>query len=500
MHLPSLNSFQEEFLSGKPLKKEYIHFSELNCHDLDVWIGRICRTVSLEFLHEILFTILNELLVNGCKANAKRVFFQSRSLDINSLADYQKGIPYFKNEFGHHRMQIFSELEKSNYFVNVTAQNFPNFVEFSITNNAKILDEEKNRIQTRITASEKYKNINDAYKESIDSEESSGLGIVLIHILLRNSGIKNQFFELATDEKETSVLIRIPKLLIPLDSQNKIRNLLIKEVEGLPPLAPQIQTLILEARNKDMDWLHLAKNVQKEPAITAEILKISNSPLFGAHTKVIVISDALKRIGIRNLESIFLALGARKILNSRYTKQISVWSHSIKTSVFARYLGEESHHFLKYAEIASIGGLLHDLGRMILLSLDLSLIEQIRILRNEDSTGISEWVEEYSLGITHSDIGYLIAKKWNFPDEILDVIKYHHKPWQCKSKNYPLCQMVYLSDILASTGRGKGNYYTVEPEILSAFGIEDEHRFQEILTKFKEKYEKQKEEYEGLLL
>lgn len=496
----SLISFQEEFLSGNPIKKEYVHFSEVNCHDLDIWIGRICRTVSLEFLHEILFTILNELLVNGCKANAKRVFFATRGLDINSSVDYAQAIPDFKNEFGHNRKAIFAELEKTDYRVHVTTQNFPNFVEFNVTNNAKILEEEHFRVQTRIKASEKYKNINDAYLESIDSEESSGLGIVLVHILLRNSGIQNEFFELITTDIETTVRIRIPKLLIPLESQNKIRNLLIQDVDGLPPLSPHIQKLISESKREDMDWSHLAKQVQLEPAITAEVLKISNSPLFGAHTKVIFISEALKRIGVRNLETIFLALGARKILNSRYNKQLIVWRHSVKTSIYARYLAEESTNYVKYAELASIAGLLHDLGRMVLLSLDLSLIEQIRVLKNDDATGISEWVEEYSLGTTHSDIGYLIAKKWNFPDVILDVIKYHHKPWQCKTKNYPICQMIYLSDILASTSRGKGNYYTVEPEILSDFGIQDENRFQQLLSKFKQNYEKQKEEYEGLLL
>jgi HD-like signal output (HDOD) protein len=500
MLLTPLRTFQEGFLSGNSLKKEYIHFSEVNCHDLDIWIGRICRTVSLEFLHEILFTIINELLVNGCKANAKRVFFSTKSLDITSREDYLKGIPDFKDAFGHHRAAIFKELEKTDYKIFVTAQNYPNFIEFSITNNAKILEEEINRIQSRVTSSEKYKNINDAYLESIDSEESSGLGIVLIHILLRNSGIKDHFFELKTTEKETTVIVRIPKLLIPLESQNKIRNLLVKEVEGLPPLGAAIQKLISEAKMPEMDWGNLAKSVQKEPAITTEILKVANSPLFGAHNKVILMSDALKRIGKRSLESIFLALGSRKILNSRYSKQMFVWSHAIKTSVYARFLGEEISTFAKYAEIASICGLLHDLGRMVLLSLDLSIVNEIRILKSEQSQELSEWVEEYTLGITHSDIGHLIAKKWNFPDEILDVIRFHHKPWQCSSRNLPLCQMIYLSDIMASSSQNKGNFYSIEPEVLSVFDINDEDRFQEIVFKFKTKYESSKEEFETLLL
>ncbi len=499
MPLQTLSSFQEAFLSGKSLQKNFIHFSEQNCQELDIWIGRICRTVSLEFLHEILFTILNELLVNGCKANAKRIFFKSQSLTITNPKDYSVGIPKFKHEFGYQRNRIFQELEKTDLTVFVEAQNFPHFIQFRVTNNSKILDEERQRIESRITSSVRYKNISDAYSESIDSEESSGLGIVLIHILLRNSGIKDKFFELETTDDETTITIRIPKLLIPPETQNQIRNLLVNEVAGLPPLAPQIQKLIQEARSKDMDWNGLSKTVQKEPAITAEILKVSNSALFGSHTKVVLIVDALKRIGIRNLESIFLTLGARKILNGRYHSQLSVWSHSIRTSMYSLFLGEEVSSFSKYAEVASIGGLLHDLGRMILLSLDLAIVNQIRIFRSDSAKEISEWVEEYMLGITHSDIGLLLGKKWNFPDEILDIIKYHHKPWQCKSKNLPYCQMIYLSDILAGIKQGKGNYFTVEPEILQTFGIQSENEFHALLVRFQNRYESHRMEFEELI-
>ncbi|TGN19699.1 HDOD domain-containing protein [Leptospira idonii] len=498
MPLPSLTAFQEEFLSGKPLRKDYVHFSEVNCHDLDVWIGRISRTVSLEFLHEIIFTILNELLVNGCKANAKRVFFQQRGFDIRSESDYSKAIPLFKHEFGHNRSGIFASLESSPFTISLETQNYPNFIEFRVKNNACILPEEKQRIEIRVKSSEKYKNINDAYKESVDNEESSGLGIVLIHILLRNSGIKNQFFELMTTDDYTEVTIRIPKLLLPLESQNRIRALLIKEVEGLPPLSPQIQKLIQLSEEKDIDWPKLAKEIQKEPAITAEILKVANSPIFGVHTKVTLVVEALKRIGLHNIESIFLALGARKILNSKYSKQVAIWSHSLKTSVYSRFLSEEGKEYLKYADVASICGLLHDLGRMILLSLDLSLIQQIRILRSDESNELSEWVEEYTLGITHSEIGAMIAKKWNFPEEIVDVILYHHKPWQCKSKNAPICRMIYLSDILANTNKGKGNYYTIEPEILASFGIYEEKKYREIQERFKNRFEEHKDEFEEL--
>lgn len=194
MAIPPLMTFQEDFLSGKLIKKEYVHFSEIDCPELDVWIGRVVRSISLEFLHEILFTILSELLVNGCKANGKRVFFSEQGLDLWNEKDYARGIALYKDEFGHNRKRVFLALEKSKYNISLSTKYQEDFIEFRVRNNAKILPEEKNRILKRVQASIKYKNINDAYRESVDNEESSGLGIVLIHILLRNSGIPNQFF------------------------------------------------------------------------------------------------------------------------------------------------------------------------------------------------------------------------------------------------------------------------------------------------------------------
>lgn len=500
MPYSDLIEFQEEFLAGKPLTKEYVHFSESDCPALDVWIGRLVRSISLEFLHEILFTILSELLVNGCKANGKRVFFSDQNLDIQNEADYSKGIPLFKEEFGHYRRRVFSSLEKSPFLVWLTAQNFENYIEFRVKNNARILREEKHRIDIRVESSVKYKNINDAYRESVDSEESSGLGIVLIHILLRNSGVQNKFFELVTTDTDTEVIIRIPKMIVAKETQAKIKDLLYKEVESLPPLPPQIQKLISISTKKDVEWSEIATEVSKDPAITAEILKIANSSLFGSHNHIVSIIESLKRIGLKNLESIFLALGTKKILNSKYPKQMAVWSHSFKTSMFTRFLLDERKLFHKYIEASTVSALLHDLGRMVLLSLDLTLISQIRVLQSENKNEISEWVEEYSLGISHSEIGFLIASKWNFPKEILDVIQFHHKPWQCKTENLIICEIIYLSDILSNMGKGKGNYYTVEPAILEKFNINSESEFKQTQERYKSLFNANSDESENLFL
>lgn len=303
-----------------------------------------------------------------------------------------------------------------------------------------------------------------------------------------------------TEDEYTEVIIRIPKQLIPKENQTRIKELLIREVNSLPPLPSQISKLILIAKKKDVTFLEIASEAEKDPAIAAEIIKIANSPLFGVHKSIVSIVEGVKRIGLKNLESIFLTLGAKKILNSRYAKQVLVWTHSFKASMYVKFLLEEKRKHIQLLETATIAALLHDLGRMVLLSLDLSQVNQIRVLRSDDNTEISEWVEEYTVGTTHSEIGYLISEKWNFPEEILDVIRFHHKPWQCKSRNNILCQIIYLADILANIGKGKGNYFTVEPEVLDYFEIHSEKEFREMQDRFKLKFEEHREEYQNLFI
>lgn len=474
---PTLEATRQAFLSGEALHQNYVQFTEKDCLGLDIWLGRLLRTVSLEFLQEILFTVLSELVINGYKANVKRVVFSKNQLDLHNETDYAKGMKFFKSEFAGNQSQLIDLMNQSPYRVEVEAKHFDKYIMFSVTNNAMLLPEEADRIKKRIISSEKFNSIGDAYKESLDSEESSGLGIILIHILLRNSGVQEDLYELESTEEYTRIKIKIPKSLLDENSQAKIRELFINEIDGLPPIPVQIQKLLELCSDLDFSWDKIVEEVEKEPAVAIEILKIANSTFFLSKSPVTEIKEGLIRIGIQNLRSVFLTLAARKILDSRYPEQINLWAHGLKTSIYARFLCDKVPDYNGLDSIAALSGLIHDLGRMVLISLDIPFLTKINIIRTTSYEDVTELAEEFVMGISHSEIGFLLGNKWGFSEFLLDVIRFHHKPWICESKSRAVAEVIYLADIYSHFLNGKGNYNSVETEILEKFGIFSEEDF-----------------------
>lgn len=486
---PTLEATRTAFLSGEVLSQNYVQFTEEDCLGLDIWIGRLLRTVSLEFLQEVLFTVLSELVTNGYKANSKRVLFKQNQLDLKNETDYSQGMQFFKNDFASKKANVIELLNNSPYRVVLEARHFEKYLLFSVTNNADLMPEEEERIRKRISASKKFDSIGDAYKDSLDSEESSGLGIILIHILLRNSGVQEDLFELEKGDGFTRVNVKIPKSLLDGESQRKIRQLFESEIDGLPPIPVHIQRLLILCSEIDVSWDSIASEVEKEPAIAVEILKIANSTFLLSKNSITDIKEGLIRIGMQNIRNVFLTLAARKILDSRYPEQINIWTHGLKTSIYARSLCERNADCNGQESIATLCGLIHDLGRMVLISLDIPFLTKINAIRMTSYEDVTELAEEFIMGISHSEIGYLLAKKWGFSEFLLDVIRFHHKPWMCESKARTVSELIYISDIYSHFLNGKGNYNSVESEILEKFGIFTEEEFFSVGRELEESFQ-----------
>ncbi|MCC5816065.1 MAG: histidine kinase, partial [Leptospira sp.] len=132
---------RDSFLRGEVISREYSHFSETDCAALEEFLATILRTVSLEFLLEIVFTIVNELLVNAFKANAKRIFFDKIGKNINDPQEYIEGLMDFRNEFGEFKDSMRESLEKSDYKIQLFIKQEESRLLFWVMNNAEMLDQ-----------------------------------------------------------------------------------------------------------------------------------------------------------------------------------------------------------------------------------------------------------------------------------------------------------------------------------------------------------------------
>ena len=165
-------------------------------------------------LIHILYTILKELVINGCKANQKRIFFDERHLDIRDESDYDMGISEYRS--------LFSEEMALAYGLKARARGFYVLIEFTfdqngitieVINNTPIAKQEETILREKLKKAMGYNDIAEFYMDSaMDSGggEGAGLGIALIIILLKGEGIDPKFFRIRIRENETIARVEIP--------------------------------------------------------------------------------------------------------------------------------------------------------------------------------------------------------------------------------------------------------------------------------------------------
>jgi putative nucleotidyltransferase with HDIG domain len=166
--------------------------------------------------------------------------------------------------------------------------------------------------------------------------------------------------------------------------------------------------------------------------LVSKILRICNSPYYGHFGHFSSLKEAVVFIGLKSLMSI-VTVHAMSSFSPRNAKEIKkVLQHCLVCGMIAR---EISRDMGGNYELAFICGLLHDIGKTILLDMlgDYMLLPEAR----------EQLIEE-----NHAEVGYLLAQKWNFGSDIKDVIRYHHSP-EKSIEHVSLAEVISLSNAMA---------------------------------------------------
>lgn len=252
---------------------------------------------------------------------------------------------------------------------------------------------------------------------------------------------------------------------------------IIALVENIPPFPKVAQRVLTMLRDPDISVQELAKVIQFDQAITANVLKLCNAAYFGLSRKVSSLEEALVVLGQNALRDIIMTSSS-----SRFYKedtqgyelgQGELWQHSIATAIIARILVR--HIPGVDAGVAYNAALLHDIGKVFLSSFVADEFRKILLkVVKENCSFVAAEMEV--LGMNHAELGGLILEKWNFAPEMITAVRQHHDP-QVLGKD-PLSALVALSNALTvSMGIGVGAdglATRLQGEGLARFGIEQE--------------------------
>lgn len=162
-------------------------------------------------LTNTVYNVLFESILNGLKANAKKLFFLENSLNIDDPNDYAKGILLFKKDINKSNLRQSGERNRErNIFVRVKFAYTRDGLEIEVLNNTQLLPAEESRIREKLALGEKYDDLMSYYLDNSDSTEGEGLGLVLSLILLKAEKLDPSLFRIGTKNGLTFARIEIP--------------------------------------------------------------------------------------------------------------------------------------------------------------------------------------------------------------------------------------------------------------------------------------------------
>ncbi|MDH5458457.1 MAG: HDOD domain-containing protein [Nitrospinota bacterium] len=212
---------------------------------------------------------------------------------------------------------------------------------------------------------------------------------------------------------------------------------------------PEIFIMINEVVNDPTSsFSDIAQVVNMDTALSARLLKIVNSSFYSFPSNIETVTHAIAVIGTEQLHSLALAttiISNFKGVSDKSINMNSFWQHSMGVAIIARNLA--IHCRETNPERFYLAGILHDIGRLIIL--ENLPNESNEILKRQKETGGILWqIEREILGFDHGEVGAALSRSWNLPLSLEEIIGNHHSPG--RSQRYPLeTTIIHLSDIIA---------------------------------------------------
>lgn len=217
-------------------------------------------------------------------------------------------------------------------------------------------------------------------------------------------------------------------------------------VSSLPGIYLRLSEVVADPRASAAD---VGRVIADDPGLTARLLKLVNSAMYGFPTPIETVSHAISIVGTAQLQDLALATSVIRLfatLPQGLVTMESFWRHSVACGVIARALATRRRE--PNVERFFVAGLLHDIGRPVLFT---QVPDQSRAAMTRSSeTGVPLFfAEQEILGFDHTHVGSALLELWKLPPALREAVAHHHHP--DRAKRFPVeTATVHIADLIAN--------------------------------------------------
>ena len=251
-----------------------------------------------------------------------------------------------------------------------------------------------------------------------------------------------------------------PALERAIERALRLRDLLASErlarvtsrIQALPQLPAGFAELqrALDSERSSVETVGLL--IGRDPALTAKVLQLVNSSLFGLPRRITSPVEAASYLGLDTIRSLVLASHA---LQAPWHGRIEprtlerVWKHSSATAALAKAIVGLEGGDARMADDAFLAGLLHETGELVLEADLRDELAQARSAAERLGQPLHE-AERRCLGASHALVGAYLFALWGLSDEVVEAIAFGHEPDACKAPGFSLVTALHAADVIAA--------------------------------------------------
>jgi HD-like signal output (HDOD) protein len=293
--------------------------------------------------------------------------------------------------------------------------------------------------------------------------------------VLRSVGPTHQYLAKPCDaETLIGTVARACALRDVLADENLKR--IVSQLTSLPSLPALYTAIVSELQSPQSSVQRVGAIITQDVSMSAKILQLVNSAFFGLRRHVASPTEAVCMLGLEAIKA--LVLSAHVFTQFRVVAREPVsfellWQHNLATGTLAKRIAVCENAEPRVADHALMAGLLHDVGRLILVSQCPDTYAQVvELARREGGTLVQ--AEQRLLNTTHAAVGAYLLALWGLPDPIVEAVAYHHGPQQCPHPQFGVVTVVHIADVLADECHGVAGVEPValDREHLRTLGLE----------------------------
>jgi HD-like signal output (HDOD) protein/ActR/RegA family two-component response regulator len=302
-------------------------------------------------------------------------------------------------------------------------------------------------------------------------------------LILRANGTAHQYLAKPCDASVLKAAIARSQGLRALLGNEQLAQL-VGGVDALPSPPKAYQELLEQLQDPNSSMASVAQLISRDAALTANILKLTNSAFFGSRGPVASVERAVEFIGIDTIAALVLGYGlygANTPVALPGFDLDALSQHSFETAAWARCVARSERMDPTLVEAAFLAGVLHDVGcAVIALRAAPGAAAPSAAAPGAGETAGGDWITASHALIDqyHAQIGAYLLGLWGFSDTVVEAIAWHHTPSRASEQSFGLCGVVHVADCLAHERHDRGSGQpprSLEPGYLEGLGLSDRY-------------------------